>query len=286
MPGMLPARSEVAATDRAVTASEDTGEKSRSSPSPAPSGSTGAPGQTFRTGVAGKLAARAAVSMAGGSGLHRLPATVTAATAATAVSPRTAAARLDRLVCCSRRKAASRRRARSLEASSAGSVASTAGLGAGLSWLMCPPGSRAARCRDGQHQDDDAHNARDQPEPFPGRRGEFDGQFAPVFGQFKGLDPFGVRCGGFKLCAVNPGSESGIGAFSEYQLARAEAVGQFDVDRTVGFGSDQSDGGVVFDDAGTRGCDTAGRSGAFVCDDFDAEFGGLVVGLIAGLNAP
>src|SRR5699024_6764663 len=180
MPGVLPARSEVAATDRAVTASEDTGEKSRSSPSPPRAGGTGAPGQTCRTGGAGKLAARAAGSMAGGSGLQRLPATVTAATAATAVSPRAAAARLDRLVCCSRRKAASRRRARALEASSAGSVASTAGLGAGLSWLMYPPGSRATRCRDGQHQDDDAHNARDQPQPFPSPRRKFDGQFAPL----------------------------------------------------------------------------------------------------------
>src|SRR5699024_8835168 len=133
MPGMLPARSDPAVTVSAVAASDDSGEKSRSSLEPAPSGNAGAPGHTPITGVAGSSAARASVSMAGEPGDHRLPAVVIAATAAAVPRPNRAAVRLDKLVRSSRRRAASRRRARSVDpVSGAGSVDSTAGCGVGV----------------------------------------------------------------------------------------------------------------------------------------------------------
>src|SRR5690625_7275675 len=93
MPGILPARSEAAATESAVAASEETGETSRSSPSPAPSGRTGAPGHTAKVEVAGSFAGRAAVSIAGGLGSPTLPAGVIAATAAIGVAPHAMAVR-------------------------------------------------------------------------------------------------------------------------------------------------------------------------------------------------
>src|SRR5690625_6471283 len=107
MPGMLPARSEVAAMLSAVAASEETGEKSRSSPSPAPSGSIGAPGHTLMAGVAGRSAARAAGSSSGGGGPQMEPAAVSAATAAMVPMPRAAAVGLDRLGFFRRRRARS-----------------------------------------------------------------------------------------------------------------------------------------------------------------------------------
>src|SRR5699024_11665932 len=162
----------------AVAGSEETGEKSRSSPSPAPAGSMGAPGHTLMAGVAGRSAARAAVSSSGGVGPQMEPAAVSAATAAMVPMPSAAAVRLDRLVFCRRRRAASRRRARSVEAvsdavsavvSAVGSgVGSTAGFGAGLwsgvgsgvgsglSFVMDPPCGAAGRRRDGYEQHDDA----------------------------------------------------------------------------------------------------------------------------------
>src|SRR5699024_7503027 len=80
IPGMLPARSEAAATASAETASEESAENCTSAPFSEPSGSMGTPGHTLNVWVAGSSAGRASVSMSGVVAAQRLPATVIAAT--------------------------------------------------------------------------------------------------------------------------------------------------------------------------------------------------------------
>src|SRR5699024_8163244 len=101
-----PARSDAAVTVSAETASEDSAENSRSAPSSEPLVSFGIPGHTLRVSVAGKSAARAAVSISGDGAAHRLPTVVIAATATTAPIPNPIAPRLDGPVAPSRRRAA------------------------------------------------------------------------------------------------------------------------------------------------------------------------------------
>src|SRR5699024_1411409 len=112
------------------------------------------------------------VSMSGVVAAQRLPATVIAATAATAPMPNTAAARFEGPVLLRRRSAASRRRARSVLAVSC-SLAASVGLGSCASVIHPPCG--ASLRGNAQQQGDEAQNGGNPPQPFAGRWRVFHG---------------------------------------------------------------------------------------------------------------
>src|SRR5699024_1494330 len=192
-----------------------------SAPFSEPSGSMGTPGHTLNAWVAGSSAGRASVSMSGVVAAQRLPATVIAATAATAPIPNTAAARFEGPVFLRRRSAASRRRARSVLAVSC-SLAASVGLGS--CWSVIHPPCGASLRGNAQQQGDETQNGGNPPQPFAGRWRVFHGEVATGFGQFKGLNPFGIARGRREFFAIEAGTESRVGPFCNHQFTRRISV--------------------------------------------------------------